>query len=75
MPRRRNDEPIEGFPPPCHVSFTGTGTDLDGFEPVIGQDVEVILKGTVTMVGVESVGDAGETRPVAKIKAGMVTVR
>jgi hypothetical protein len=72
MPRQKQD-PIEGFPPPTHITFSGTGAYLDGFKVELGQAVTVTIKGTVILVGVEAGPDDG-TRPVVKVHADQVTV-
>jgi hypothetical protein len=70
---RPKQGPIEGFPPPTHVTFTGTGAYLDGLVLDLDQLVTVTIKGTVVMVGTEAAPDEG-TRPVVKIHADMVTM-
>jgi hypothetical protein len=70
---RAKQNPIDGFPPPTHVTFTGTGTYLDGLALDLGQAVTVTIKGTVILVGTEAAPDEG-TRPVVKVHADQVTV-
>ncbi len=70
---RAHQEPIDGFPPPTHITFTGTGAYLDGLEVDLGQAVTVTIKGTVTLVGTEDAPDEG-IRPVVKVHADQVTV-
>jgi hypothetical protein len=72
--RRQQQAPIEGFPPATHVTFVGTNADLDGLEVALGQAVEVTIKGTVVMLGLEALAEE-ETRPVVKIRASTVVVR
>jgi hypothetical protein len=70
---RPKQDPIEGFPPPTHITFTGTGAYLDGLDVDLGAAVTVTIKGTVILVGTE-VGPEEGIRPVVKVHADQVTV-
>jgi hypothetical protein len=70
---RAKQDPIEGFPPPTHITFTGTSAYLDGLNVELGQAVTVTIKGTVNLVGTEAAPDEG-IRPVVKVHADQVTV-
>jgi DNA-binding XRE family transcriptional regulator len=69
MSPRQKQDPIEGFPPPTHITFTGTGAYLDGLDVDLGQAVTVTIKGTVILVGTEAAPEG--IRPVVKVHADL----